>query len=96
MQRQISSRMLLETFTAYVLNEKNNPATDESSGALQKINFLKSHPSVKEKRNSIRSTLGNPILPPGLFHDLSAFIKRRKGKPFSCLNQRILKHRKKK
>ena len=83
---------IAETFTVYVLEEKINPATAESSGALQKINFLKSHPTVKDKRSLIRSTLGNPTLPPFGFEDLSAFNKRRKGKPISCLHQRFSKH----
>ena len=83
---------IAETFTVYVLEEKINPATAESSGALQKINFLKSHPTVKDKRSLIRSTLGNPTLPPFGFEDLSAFNKRKKGKPISCLHQRFSKH----
>jgi hypothetical protein len=75
-----------------VLEEKINPGTTESSGALQKIDFLKSHPTVKDKRSLIRSTLGNPTLPPFGFEDLSAFNKRRNGKAISCLNHRFSKH----
>lgn len=75
-----------------MLEEKINPATTERSGALQKIDFLKSHSTVKNKRNLIRSTLGNPTLPPFGFEDLSAFNKRRKEKAISCLKQRFSKH----
>jgi hypothetical protein len=75
-----------------VLEEKINPGTTESSGALQKIDFLKPHPTVKDKWNLIRSTLGNPTLPPFGFEDLSAFNKRRNGKAISCLNHRFSKH----